>query len=99
MREIVIEESTAGMRADIFISSVFPQFARSALKEIFKRNQVKINALPVKASYRLKPSDIVKVDDSFLRKQPSAIELPILFEDEDVLVINKPAGILTHSKG
>ena len=47
----------------------------------------------------MKSSDNVRVDESLLKRQPVMIELPIVYEDEDVIVVNKPEGILSHSKG
>jgi 23S rRNA-/tRNA-specific pseudouridylate synthase len=48
---------------------------------------------------KLKNGDKICLDESKLFMQPEKIDLPIIFEDKNVMVINKPAGVLTHSKG
>lgn len=58
-----------------------------------------LNGSPAKPSNRLRPDDAVKIDESLLTVEPPAIDLPIIYENNDVIVINKPDGVLTHSKG
>ncbi len=98
VKSFVVKEKETGTRADIFLSQKLPDYSRSSLKNLFPEH-VTINNKVTKASYKLRLGDIVKIDDTSLSAEPEAIELPILYEDEDVLVLNKPAGILTHSKG
>lgn len=98
VKSITVQDKEAGIRADTFISQHLPDYSRSSLKHLFPEH-VKINKKMAKASYKLRPGDIVKIDDTSLSAEPQAIELPILYEDDDVLVLNKPAGVLTHSKG
>lgn len=88
-----------GSRADVFIASQYPQFSRSSLDGLFDNELVSINKKPVRGSYRVKEKDLFKVDDAVLFQEPAGIALPIIYEDNDVLVIDKPAGVLTHSKG
>lgn len=99
MQEFKVNKSAIGTRADVFISAKYPQFARSVLKNLFDSRKVHINHKAAKAGYRLKSGDRVSIDDQTLSVRPRSIDLPIVYEDKDVLVINKPAGILTHSKG
>lgn len=86
------------MRADVFIAKKYPQFARSALKLLFKQGNVQLEGQIVKPGYKLKYGDKLTVNASILSAKPE-VDLPIIYEDEDVVVINKPSGILTHSKG
>jgi 23S rRNA pseudouridine1911/1915/1917 synthase len=88
-----------GTRADIFITHHYPEFSRSALEKLFDKDMISIESTPIKAGYKLKGTEILVVDESKLRAKPEAINLPVIYEDEDVIVINKPEGILTHSKG
>jgi len=99
MRKFTADKSAEGLRADVFLSKKFPKFTRSSLKQLFKRGQVKVNNIAAKSSRRVHPADKFTVDDSLLKKIPPALDLPIIYEDKDVLVVNKPAGILAHSKG
>lgn len=89
----------AGLRTDIFVARQYPEFTRSALDVLFNNDLVSINGEIAKPSYKLRANDVVKVDEAILRRQPDKIKLPILYEDEGVVAIDKPAGVLTHSKG
>lgn len=92
-------EQDVGKRADIFIVEQLDDFSRSSLSGLFEKGLVLVNGKPTRASQKLHRGDKVKVDTRLLKTQPGPIELPILYENDDVLVLNKPAGILTHSKG
>jgi 23S rRNA pseudouridine1911/1915/1917 synthase len=97
--KVVIKSSDVGKRADVFVAEQHPQFTRSALEVLFTNSNVRINGQPAKPSAKLREGDIISVDGNALFKESESLELPVLYEDEDVAVINKSAGILTHSKG
>lgn len=90
-------ESTS-QRLDHYLSRLHPEISRGYLQKLVSEEQVLVNGEPQKVSYKLKPNDQVKIltDLTKLGKVP-AIDLPIIFEDKDILVINKPAGILSHA--
>lgn len=87
------------MRTDIFVAEKYPEFARSALRGLFEHRGVQVNDKAGKPGYKLRYGDKVAVDLKSLRANLEPIDLPVIYEDKDVIVINKPAGILTHSKG
>ena len=99
MSKFVVTKNEAGKRADVFVAMKLPEFTRSSLSGLFEKNLVLINGAVAKASHKLKDGDKLEVDTSLLTARPADIELPIVYEDDDVIVINKPAGVLTHSKG
>lgn len=99
MREFLAGESDSGNRVDIFVASKYPAFTRSSLEALFERDMVKLNGVSAKAAHKLKLGDKIQVDESLLNAEPPPVELPVIYEDDDVAVINKPAGVLTHSKG
>jgi 23S rRNA pseudouridine1911/1915/1917 synthase len=98
MRKFRTAETDAGLRADVFIANQYPRFSRSSLESLFE-GRVIVNDVAIKPSYKIKPGVTVSVDDELLHKQPDKIEIPIIHEDENVIVMNKPPGVLTHSKG
>lgn len=86
-------------RLDKWISEVLPDLSRSYIQKCIKDNHILVNQRPQKASYRL------KVDDEIVFSVPEAAEpaieaedipLDVLYEDEDVLVVNKPKGMVVH---
>src|SRR4029078_7399410 len=99
MMEFKVGEADAGTPTDIFVAKQVPTYSPSALKGLFKKKLVQVNNRPEEPGDRLKNGDKVAVDTSALDVKIDKIDLPIIFEDDDVVVINKPAGILTHSKG
>lgn len=99
MKEFRAAESDAGVRADIFVAGRYPDFSRSSLNSLFDTGAVLINGEAAKPGQKLKTGETVSVDDALLRKKAPAIKLPIIYEDKDIIAIDKPAGILTHSKG
>lgn len=99
MKQRFIVEDEAGERLDKVLAQRFPQHSRSALEKLIGTGDIVVNKELKPAKYKLKAGDIVQVDLSFFQLPSSKIEIPILYEDENVVVLNKPAGILTHSKG
>lgn len=97
MYQIGLEEDEE--RLDKWISGALPDLSRSYIQKCIKENHVLVNQKPQKASYRL------RVDDEILFTIPEAVEpaieaenipLAILYEDEDVLVVDKPKGMVVH---
>jgi len=99
MKQWIVGPEDVNLRADVFISSKYPEYTRSSLERLFDKGRVQINSKPIKAGYKTRKDETLFVDDSELRHKPEPIELPIIYEDEDVIVINKPEGVLTHTKG
>ena len=99
MLEYAAEPAHAGKRLDVVVASLYPQFTRSSLEQLFDKQMVSVNDRPEKASYKVKDADRIAVDETFIKAEPEPINLPIIYEDADVIVIDKPAGILSHSKG
>lgn len=88
-----------GKRADIVLAEHLPTYSRSSLKQLFSKGLVAFNSVPIKASHKLVPGQFIKADISLLETAPNSNDIPVLYENEDIIVMNKPAGLLTHSKG
>lgn len=98
MSNFVVRKQLDGVRADIFVAKKFPQFARSALSKLFD-GRVLVDEKPAKPGQKLKSGSKVSIDTRLITSPIADIDLPVLFEDDDVIAINKPAGVLTHSTG
>ncbi len=97
--EFEVLDVQEGERLDKFLSLIYPDFSRSFFQKRIKQQQVTVNGMAEKASYLVQTQDLVTVwiPDAM----PAAIEaedipLNILFEDGDVLVVNKPKGMVVH---
>lgn len=88
------------VRADVAAGEKLPSLSRSYIHRLFESGRITVNNEPAKPGYRLKLGDELKTDfkDSELDQIP-AIDMPILYEDDDVLVVDKPAGVISHSRG
>lgn len=101
MKQINLEvlSEHADSRIDRFLAQQIPDQSRSFLQKLIRDQQITVNGRPVKANYRVQPEDqvIVLVPDPQLPDiLPENIPLDILYEDSDVLVINKPKGMVVH---
>jgi 23S rRNA pseudouridine1911/1915/1917 synthase len=99
MMEFKADSATVGSRLDVAVANQYPKYTRSSLELLFDKAMVLVNGQTAKASYKVHSGDKILVDDTFLNAEPAMIEVPIIYEDTDVLVLDKPAGLLTHSKG
>jgi 23S rRNA pseudouridine1911/1915/1917 synthase len=99
MQEFKVGPKDAGLRLDVFVAKKYPQFARAALSVLFDKQIVLVNGKATKAGQKIKTGDKINLDESKLFMQPEKISLPVIYEDENVLVLDKPVGVLTHSKG
>ena len=89
----------SGYRLDKFLAKKHEDFSRSYIQKLIDEEYVKVNNKNIKKSYILKQRDIVEVyekENEKLDLEPYKIELNIIYEDENIIVINKPAGLLVH---
>jgi 23S rRNA pseudouridine1911/1915/1917 synthase len=100
LHEFVVAETEAGERLDQRIASRFQDISRTRVQELIAAGLVLVNARPAKGSHRLRGGERITVEvrpRPPLRAEAESIALDILYEDEDVLVINKPAGMTVHA--
>lgn len=99
MESFEVEAEQEGERLDKFLSIIYPEFSRAFFQKLIKSKQVSVNKTPQKASYCVKIDDIVTVeipDAVETTIEPENIPLDILYEDDDVLIVNKPKGMVVH---
>jgi len=94
-------EISQAQRLDQRVVEMFPTLSRAFAGKLIEQGKVAVNGSPVlKAGYKMRVKDVVVVDyDVQEEGKIPDIDLPILYEDDDCVVINKPVGVLTHSKG
>lgn len=96
---LFVDENDEGKRLDSYLSEITPDLSRSKIQNYIKSGNIKINDSEKKSSYLLREGD--KIDFEFpqnedLKILPQNIKLDIIYEDENMLVVNKPSGMLTH---
>jgi pseudouridine synthase, rluA family len=86
-------------RIDVFLNDEFEEMSRSALQKLIEKGNITVNDKTINKNYKLKENDIVKVDipePVELNIEPENIPLDILYEDDDLIVINKPQNMVVH---
>ena len=99
MKEFSIDRNTEGQRIDRYLSDELEDRSRSYIQKIMKEGYVKVNQKPVKSNYRLSFGDSVEVTLPEAKEPdivPEDIPLDILYEDQDVIVVNKPKQMVVH---
>ena len=88
-----------GQRADLFLAKVLPDLTRSAAQKLLEEGRVYREGKPLKKNQKLDIGDQITVvipDPVPLKAAPQDIPLDVVFEDEDVIVVNKPVGLVVH---
>lgn len=101
-RYIKLISKEENIRLDNFLKSNLPSFSREYIKKLIKDDCVLVNGLNKKPSYKIKKNDIVEInlkEPEPLNIKPEKIDIEIVYEDDDIIVVNKPQGMLTHPVG
>ena len=99
MKEELFTARESYARADVFLSENLDGYTRSAVKKLFESGLVKINGKPVKASQQVFCGAVAEVelpDPVEYSARPEDIPIDIVYEDEDIAVVNKPQGMTVH---
>src|SRR2546423_8555797 len=99
MNKLIVDSSHAGQRLDRFLAESLPAFSRSRLQALIRDGFVKVNGNPARLRDVVRRGDSIEWREPEITKidaEPEPMDLDILFEDDDLLVINKPAGLVMH---
>lgn len=97
--KLTVDESGAGVRIDKFLSDTLDGFTRSGISKLIADGNVKVNGTEISKNYKCRMNDniLVIVPDAVpLEVQAQNIPLDIVYEDDDLLVVNKPKGMVVH---
>jgi 23S rRNA pseudouridine1911/1915/1917 synthase len=97
---ITVEAGDAGKRLDTFLRERLPEFSRSRLQSWIKGDRVLVDYKAMRSSYVLRGREIVSVtpaDLPPLKAEPEDLPLKILYQDDDVIAVDKPAGMVVHA--
>jgi 23S rRNA pseudouridine1911/1915/1917 synthase len=98
-RILRIEGEHVGNRVDRVLADQYPDLSRSRIQDLIDNASITLVGRPIKASYRVREGDVLEVTlppPEPLEAAPEEIPLDICYEDSDLLVINKPQGMVTH---
>lgn len=97
MKETVVEMQNG--RLDKACSEIFSDYSRSQIKQLLDGGNITVNGKTEKAKYKVKSGDVIRLEEpetKTLELRPENIPLDIVYEDDDVIVINKPQGMVVH---
>ena len=95
----VVSDGQSGIRIDRYLSDSNEDLSRSYIQKLLKEQKVTVQGTFVKANYKVQAGDVITVEVPDMTEPdilPEDIPLDILYEDEDVLVVNKPKGMVVH---
>ncbi|MCI1959114.1 MAG: RluA family pseudouridine synthase [Clostridia bacterium] len=93
------EKEDIGKRIDVYISSLLDELSRSQVQKLIEEKHISINNKSIKSNYKLRCNDIINVeipDPQPLEIEAEDIPLDIIYEDKDIIVINKPQNMVVH---
>ena len=99
MTPLLLRADRAGERADQLVARLVPELTRSAAQRLLEEGAVTLAGRPVKKSYKTAPGDVLEValpEPEPVDVRPQDIPLDVVYEDADVIVVNKPVGMVVH---
>ncbi|MCX7871945.1 MAG: RluA family pseudouridine synthase [Verrucomicrobiae bacterium] len=99
VEKFVIQESLPGERLDKFVASQCPEVSRVTIQRLISEGYIKVNGQVVKPTYHPRKGDVVEIIWPVARSSdvvPQEIPLKVIYEDDDILVLNKQPGIVVH---
>ena len=97
--KLVVSKEPTRLRLDVFIARELSQFSRSRIQQLIRERFVTLNGSPARARDVVRTGDVIDLTEPPIEKidiEPEHIPLDVLFEDNDLIVINKPAGLVVH---
>lgn len=96
---IKVDEQDEGLRIDKYLSNIFKDKSRSFIQGLIEKENVKVNSKSLKSNYKLKKADEIEImipEPEILSVEAENIPIDIVYEDEDVIVVNKAQGMVVH---
>jgi 23S rRNA pseudouridine1911/1915/1917 synthase len=101
VRSFIAEAAAAKMRLDAYLAKALPDISRGRVQMLIENGQVTVNGSAAKAKHKLRGGELIEIEGepqpAPLRAQAEDIPLDVVYEDDDLAVINKPAGMTVHA--
>lgn len=98
--EYEVPEDAKGIRLDVLLAKEIPEVSRSRIQQLLNEGKIVLEGLEkVKANYRVKGNERIHInlpEPASLEVKPEPIDLDILYEDKDIIIVNKPQGMVVH---
>ena len=99
MEEIVVQDNEQNKRVDAYIAEAKTELSRTTIKRLLDTGDILVNGKKQKASYKPESGDIIQInmpEATETKLIAQDIPVPIIYEDKDIIVVNKPKGMVVH---
>jgi 23S rRNA pseudouridine955/2504/2580 synthase len=105
MKKIIVGKNDVAQRLDSFLKKKYPKLSLSALYKAIRTKQIKVNQKKAKIDYHLNLGDVIEVylNDALISKTDDKLDfllappkISVVYEDDNILLVNKPKGLLAH---
>src|SRR3954453_8589988 len=97
--ELRVDETEAGARLDAYLAARIEDWSRARIQRLIEEGDVLVKGRATKPAYKLRAGDVIEVEltePTLTSFAPEPIPLDIIYEDEELVVVNKPAGLVVH---
>ncbi len=97
--EVTVEKKYANLRLDKFLSKVKSDFSRNYIQQLIEEGLIEVNGVQEKKSYKVESGDKIHIEKQEPKKldlKEKEMDLDIIYEDQTIIIINKPVGLLVH---
>lgn len=99
MEKLIVDQNNAGTRLDMYIASQKESLSRMAVKRLIEEENIKVNNRIQKVSYKVQNGDVIEINEPEAKDvslEAQDIPLEVVYEDSDIIVVNKPKGLVVH---
>ena len=100
MKKIInVDIENANKRIDVFLSKIDENYSRTTIQKMIENEKISVNGQKIRQSYKVQVNDKIEIEEEppkEIELKPQEIPLEILYEDNDIIVINKPKGMVVH---
>jgi len=99
-RRFTVSAQDAGLRLDLYLASRLPELSRTRVQELIDEGRVRVSERLPRRAHRIVAGEVIEIEvlpRPPLAAQPEEIPIELLYEDEDFVVVNKPAGMVVHA--
>ena len=99
MKQYIVKKEEAGKRIDAYICNVKNEISRTAVQRLIEEQAITVNGKNTKRAYKVQENDVIEIEETKPKEielKAENIPLEIIYEDEDIIVVNKPKGLVVH---
>lgn len=99
IKKFIISDDDGVVRIDKYLAIKLPEYSRSALQKVFKLGHVYLGDRLLKPGEKVRPGAEIRVNLEGIDLIPDDIDMPIIYEDDNIIVVDKPSGVISHARG